>query len=160
MIAMLGNAFATADELAAAANTSPGDAKRLINGLVVAGILRRLGGGADAGSRQRRRATPWHPGTRPSDSSPASARSGGGDIEHIILFAGPMGSGKTTAIKSLSDIPVIATEAANSDRETADKATTTVAIDYGEIGVTDEEKIRLYGIPGQRRFDFMWRILA
>ena len=80
-------------------------------------------------------------------------------MEHIILFAGPMGSGKTTAIRSLSDIPVIATEAANSDRETADKATTTVALDYGEIGVTDEEKIRLYGIPGQRRFDFMWRIL-
>lgn len=70
-----------------------------------------------------------------------------------------MGSGKTTAIRSLSDIPVIATEAANSDRETADKATTTVALDYGEIGINDEEKIRLYGIPGQRRFDFMWRIL-
>ena len=44
MIAMLGNAFATADELAAAANTSPGDARRLINGLVVAGILRRSAG--------------------------------------------------------------------------------------------------------------------
>ena len=80
-------------------------------------------------------------------------------MEHIILFAGPMGAGKTTAIQSLSDIPVILTEAANSDRTTADKATTTVAMDYGEIGVTDEEKIRMYGIPGQRRFDFMWRIL-
>ena len=80
-------------------------------------------------------------------------------MEHIILFAGPMGAGKTTAIQSLSDIPVILTEAANSDRATADKATTTVAMDYGEIGVTDEEKIRMYGIPGQRRFDFMWRIL-
>jgi signal recognition particle receptor subunit beta len=80
-------------------------------------------------------------------------------VEHIILFAGPMGAGKTTAIQSLSDIPVITTEAANSDRATADKATTTVAMDYGEIGVTDEEKIRMYGIPGQRRFDFMWRIL-
>ena len=80
-------------------------------------------------------------------------------MEHVILFAGPMGAGKTTAIKSLSDIPVIATEAANSDRATADKPTTTVALDYGEISVNDEEKIRLYGIPGQRRFDFMWRIL-
>ncbi len=78
---------------------------------------------------------------------------------HIILFAGPMGAGKTTAIRSLSEIPVISTEAANTDLATADKATTTVAMDYGEIGVTDEEKVRLYGIPGQRRFDFMWRIL-
>jgi signal recognition particle receptor subunit beta len=80
-------------------------------------------------------------------------------VEHIILFAGPMGAGKTTAIQTLSDIPVIATEAANSDRDTADKPTTTVALDYGEISVSDEEKIRLYGIPGQRRFEFMWRIL-
>ena len=80
-------------------------------------------------------------------------------MEHIILFAGPMGAGKTTAIQSLSDIPVITTEAANTDRATADKATTTVAMDYGEILVNDEEKIRMYGIPGQRRFDFMWRIL-
>ena len=80
--------------------------------------------------------------------SHACARSGAADVEHIILFAGPMGAGKTTAIQSLSDTPVIATEAANSDRETADKATTTVALDYGEIIVSDEEKIRLYGIPG------------
>lgn len=79
--------------------------------------------------------------------------------EHVILFAGPMGAGKTTAIRTLSEIEVVGTEAANTDRETADKPTTTVALDYGEIGVSDEEKIRLYGIPGQRRFDFMWGIL-
>lgn len=41
MIAMLGNAFATAAELSAAAQTSVGDAQRLINALSVAGILRR-----------------------------------------------------------------------------------------------------------------------
>jgi hypothetical protein len=44
MIAMLGNAFATADELAAAAHTSPSDARRLVNALSVAGILRRSSG--------------------------------------------------------------------------------------------------------------------
>lgn len=80
-------------------------------------------------------------------------------MEHIILFAGPMGAGKTTAIRTLSDIEVVSTEAANTDREQSDKDTTTVALDYGEISISDEEKIRLYGIPGQRRFDFMWRIL-
>jgi signal recognition particle receptor subunit beta len=80
-------------------------------------------------------------------------------VEHVILFAGPMGAGKTTAIRSLSDIPVVSTEASNSDRATADKATTTVALDYGEIGVSATEKIRLYGLPGQRRFDFMWKLL-
>lgn len=80
--------------------------------------------------------------------------------EHVILFAGPMGAGKTTAIRALSEIDVISTEAANSDRAASDKETTTVALDYGEIGVNDSEKVRLYGIPGQRRFDFMWTILA
>jgi uncharacterized protein len=79
--------------------------------------------------------------------------------EHVILIAGPMGAGKTTAIQSLSEIPVVSTEAANTDRETADKATTTVALDYGEITLDGVEKVRLYGVPGQRRFDYMWRIL-
>ncbi|MEO5535949.1 MAG: ATP/GTP-binding protein [Pseudolysinimonas sp.] len=84
--------------------------------------------------------------------------------EHVILFAGPMGAGKTTAIQTLSETKVIATEATNNDRETADKPTTTVALDYGTIllggdGDTEDELVRLYGIPGQRRFSFMWSIL-
>ena len=79
--------------------------------------------------------------------------------EHVILFAGPMGAGKTTAISTLSEIPVVSTEAANSERDVVDKATTTVALDYGEIATGEDEKVRLYGVPGQRRFDFMWSIL-
>ncbi|TPW72287.1 ATP/GTP-binding protein [Schumannella sp. 10F1B-5-1] len=79
--------------------------------------------------------------------------------EHVILFAGPMGAGKTTAIRSLSEIDVVSTEAANSERHVVDKATTTVALDYGEITLGAEDKVRLYGVPGQKRFDFMWSIL-
>jgi uncharacterized protein len=79
--------------------------------------------------------------------------------EHVILFAGPMGAGKTTAISTLSDVPVISTEAANTERDLVDKETTTVALDYGEITVGTDEKVRLYGAPGQKRFDFMWTIL-
>jgi signal recognition particle receptor subunit beta len=79
--------------------------------------------------------------------------------EHVILFAGPMGAGKTTAIQSLSEIEVVRTEANNSERHIVDKATTTVALDYGEILIGAQEKVRLYGIPGQKRFSFMWTIL-
>jgi signal recognition particle receptor subunit beta len=79
--------------------------------------------------------------------------------EHVILFTGPMGAGKTTAIQSLSEIEVVRTEANNSERHIVDKATTTVALDYGEILIGAQEKVRLYGIPGQRRFNFMWTIL-
>jgi signal recognition particle receptor subunit beta len=70
-----------------------------------------------------------------------------------------MGAGKTTAIESLSEIEVVRTEANNSERHIADKPTTTVALDYGEIVIGGEDKVRLYGIPGQKRFDFMWSIL-
>jgi signal recognition particle receptor subunit beta len=79
--------------------------------------------------------------------------------EHVILFTGPMGAGKTTSIQSLSEIEVVRTEANNSERHIVDKETTTVALDYGEILVDADEKVRLYGIPGQQRFNFMWSIL-
>lgn len=79
--------------------------------------------------------------------------------EYIVLVAGPMGAGKTTAIGTLSEIPVIATEAANTDTTANAKALTTVALDYGEITLGDGDKVRLYGVPGQARFDFMWTIL-
>jgi uncharacterized protein len=79
--------------------------------------------------------------------------------EHVILFTGPMGAGKSTAIQALSEIEVVRTEANNSERHIVDKATTTVALDYGEIRLDGEEKVRLYGVPGQKRFSFMWGIL-
>lgn len=77
-----------------------------------------------------------------------------------ILFIGPMGSGKTTAINAVSDIAAVSTEAENNDLEQNGKATTTVAMDYGEIHLGEDETVALYGIPGQERFDFMWQILA
>ncbi|MBB5206916.1 GTP-binding protein [Chiayiivirga flava] len=80
-------------------------------------------------------------------------------VEHVILVAGPMGVGKTTAIGALSEIPVVRTEATNTDLARNAKATTTVALDYGEITLDGGDKVRLYGVPGQERFEFMWRIL-
>lgn len=79
--------------------------------------------------------------------------------EYVVLVAGPMGAGKTTAIATLSEIPVVSTDAVNTDLGRNAKATTTVALDYGEITLGDGDKVRLYGVPGQERFDFMWRIL-
>ena len=76
-----------------------------------------------------------------------------------ILFIGPMGAGKTTAIGAVSDIDPISTEALNTDLAQCNKLTTTVALDYGEIQMEDD-LVALYGIPGQDRFDFMWPILA
>ncbi len=79
---------------------------------------------------------------------------------HKIIFSGPVGAGKTTAINSISDIPTIKTEESASDETKDMKETTTVALDYGAIILPDETKIHLYGTPGQQRFDFMWDILT
>ncbi|WP_394754529.1 ATP/GTP-binding protein [Crenothrix sp.] len=76
-----------------------------------------------------------------------------------IIFTGPVGSGKTTAIAAISDMLPISTDVAASDMTKVRKATTTVALDYGQIQVEGGEKIHLYGTPGQERFDFMWDIL-
>ncbi|RRD58449.1 ATP-binding protein [Comamonadaceae bacterium OH2545_COT-014] len=77
-----------------------------------------------------------------------------------LVFAGPVGAGKTTAIQSLSDIEVVRTEANASDDVRLLKQTTTVAMDYGKMNLPNGDQVRLYGTPGQKRFDFMWDILT
>lgn len=80
--------------------------------------------------------------------------------QYKIVFAGSMGAGKTEAIRSLSEVPVLATEAFNTDTQAHSKAETTVGIDYGEITLDDGVKIGLYGTPGQTRFDFIWPVIC
>lgn len=80
--------------------------------------------------------------------------------QYKIIFTGPVGAGKTTAIASISDVPPVGTDAVATDMTQKRKATTTVAMDYGIMNLADGEKIHLYGTPGQERFDFMWDILT
>ncbi|TXD96510.1 GTP-binding protein [Psychrobacter frigidicola] len=77
-----------------------------------------------------------------------------------IVFSGPIGAGKTQAIASLSDIPVVSTEAQNTDLAAHTKALTTVGMDYGELTLEGGTGIGLYGTPGQERFNFIWPILS
>lgn len=81
-------------------------------------------------------------------------------MEHKIIFTGPVGAGKTTAIGTLSDIPVVSTESQASDEVALRKATTTVAMDYGVMKLGQGLKVHLYGTPGQERFSFMWDIIT
>jgi signal recognition particle receptor subunit beta len=81
-------------------------------------------------------------------------------MENKIIFAGPVGAGKTTAISAISDIVVVGTEARASDEVQQRKNTTTVAMDYGVLNLEGGEKVHLYGTPGQERFSFMWEILS
>ena len=80
--------------------------------------------------------------------------------ENKIIFTGPVGVGKTTAIAALSDEPPVQTDASASDMTAVRKGYTTVAMDYGVIRLDENTKIHLYGTPGQERFDFRWDILS
>ena len=76
-----------------------------------------------------------------------------------IVFAGPVGSGKSTAIKTLSDFDPVESEELASDDVRNMKSHTTVAMDYGAIELDDGTQIHLYGTPGQARFSFIWSIV-
>ena len=80
--------------------------------------------------------------------------------EYKLLFAGGMGVGKTTAIAAVSEIPPVSTDVENTDRAAFDKERTTVTLDYGRITSPSGDRLRLYGVPGQKRFNFMWPMLA
>lgn len=80
--------------------------------------------------------------------------------QYKIIFTGPVGAGKTTAIASISDVPPVRTDANASDMTRDRKSATTVAMDYGVLNLDGGEAIHLYGTPGQERFDFMWDILV
>jgi signal recognition particle receptor subunit beta len=85
-----------------------------------------------------------------------------------VLIAGGFGVGKTTLVRSLSEIPPLLTEqamtAASIGVDESDmvpgKSTTTVAMDFGRITVDESLILYLFGTPGQSRFWFMWDELA
>lgn len=85
-----------------------------------------------------------------------------------VLIAGGFGVGKTTLVRSLSEIPPLLTEQAMTTASIGvddadavpEKRTTTVAMDFGRITVDDSLILYLFGTPGQSRFWFMWDELA
>jgi hypothetical protein len=81
-------------------------------------------------------------------------------IAHQVVFAGPFGVGKTTALRAVSDIPVVNTDVESSEVSpealAQGKTTTTTAFDYGEWRFPDGARVSLIGVPGQDRFEAMW----
>jgi small GTP-binding protein len=77
-----------------------------------------------------------------------------------MVVTGPFSAGKTSFIKSISEIDIVHTERKISDATRSVKESTTVAMDYGRISIDKELVLYLFGTPGQKRFDFMWEILS
>lgn len=92
-------------------------------------------------------------------------RHGGGDIRSVkVMIAGGFGTGKTTMVRSVSDIRPLTTEETLTQASAgvddligvADKSQTTVSLDFGKIGLNDSLVLYLFGTPGQERFWFLW----
>ncbi|MER6210928.1 ATP/GTP-binding protein [Streptomyces sp. NPDC001642] len=81
-----------------------------------------------------------------------------------IVVVGGFGVGKTTLVRSVSEIRPLSTEevmtqAGQDIDETAGverKTTTTVAFDFGRISLSQRMVLYLFGAPGQERFWFLW----
>jgi signal recognition particle receptor subunit beta len=94
-----------------------------------------------------------------AELSPAPA-----PISAKIVISGGFGVGKTTLVSTISEITPLRTEAAMTtasvgidDREfLANKTSTTVALDFGRVTISETLRLYLFGTPGQERFGFMW----
>ncbi len=84
-------------------------------------------------------------------------------MNYKIIITGPVGSGKTTAVNSLTGRDAALTDAVVSDSDLVTKQrkkTTTVAMDHDVVQLENGDTINVFGTPGQERFDFMWDILS
>src|SRR6185437_1339222 len=85
----------------------------------------------------------------------------GGNAQAVkIVITGPFAAGKTTLIRTISEITVLSTEKGITDDTRSTKSDTTVAMDFGRITIDRDLVLYLFGTPGQDRFDFMWEILG
>ncbi|MEV5433400.1 ATP/GTP-binding protein [Streptomyces sp. NPDC052701] len=81
-----------------------------------------------------------------------------------IVIVGGFGVGKTTLVRSVSEIRPLNTEevmtqagvGVDETNRVAAKTTTTVAFDFGRISLNDRMVLYLFGAPGQERFWFLW----
>lgn len=94
----------------------------------------------------------------PVSPSVSSSALLGSLVRHRIAFVGPFGVGKTTALRAVSDIPVVNTDVWTRERVEGDaeKCRTTVGFDYGEWQFPDGLRVALCGLPGQERFEAVW----
>ncbi|MFE2376450.1 ATP/GTP-binding protein [Streptomyces sp. NPDC059398] len=85
-----------------------------------------------------------------------------------ILVVGHFAVGKTTFIGTMSEIPPLRTEEVMTRageeiddlKGTRGKTTTTVAMDFGRLTLSEKLVLYLFGTPGQQRFVQVWEDMS
>lgn len=81
-------------------------------------------------------------------------------MKNRLLITGAPGSGKSSAVRSLSDIEPLISEIYQNSPHLAPQGAAQVMLDYGEMTLDADRKLEIYATPGQRRFQFMWNTLS
>ncbi|WP_329534074.1 ATP/GTP-binding protein [Streptomyces sp. NBC_01450] len=85
-----------------------------------------------------------------------------------LLIVGHFAVGKTTFVNTLSEIRPLSTEEVMTEAGALvddltgvqDKTTTTVAMDFGRLTLSDRLVMYLFGAPGQQRFAQLWKDMS
>ncbi|MFB7129036.1 ATP/GTP-binding protein [Kitasatospora sp. NPDC056273] len=81
-----------------------------------------------------------------------------------VVVVGGFGVGKTTLVSAVSEIRPLTTEetmtqagvGVDDPTGVEQKTSTTVAMDFGRISISDRLVLYVFGTPGQERFWFLW----
>ncbi|MFG2632035.1 ATP/GTP-binding protein [Streptomyces sp. NPDC048473] len=85
-----------------------------------------------------------------------------------LLIVGHFAVGKTTFVNTLSEIRPLSTEEVMTEAGALvddltgvqNKTTTTVAMDFGRLTLSDHLVMYLFGAPGQQRFAQLWKDMS